>query len=808
MVPYILHVSVLLATFFLFYKVFLERETFYNLNRIFLVASLIISVSLPLVSVPESFSFHQYSHSVINDSEDIETPVNVDIESDTNGIKNDKSIESETLTSSGLLAKANQIDWIKWLKWTYLVGLIIFLINFLIQFALILIKRIKLESFKDGIYRIIELKDDEAPFSFLNWIFINPSAYDPETFDQILHHEKIHVAQAHFADKLMAEIMVIVFWFNPFSWFYRNSISNNLEYITDDSMLNLGTEKQLYQMNLLKISVPQHALDLTTNYNESFLTKRIKMMNSRKSSAKSSWKYILIFPVIALSLASLNGLQASTANENPQEITALNDNKLESSEGIKNPKNKSKDKDKDKDKITKEKVKIKSNKSPKSKAEKTKLKEKIQWDYDRITPGHWQGKIRENDVCFYINNSKGKHTWTMHECFSKSLFPNISSSEIQDFNVRREAGTLVLSGKFNGNDGEGIFEFKANESYKKALAKFGINNATDKDLFQIFLNNTGIDFVRKLKSDNLSPTIKDVVTLGIHGVDDQYDDFMKIYALTKEKPSTKRLTEMAIHNVQLDLAQSLHELKLSDFTVKRLIDAHIHGVSESLVASVKRYNFPEIQLKNIIDMTIHGVSGDYINKMIKLGYKSMTPKNFIDFAIHGVQVSFVHTSVEKNMNFSPQEFINMSIHGANAEFINGMEDAGFGNLSGKEIEAAKIHGVSPSFAKDVRSAGYSDITMKRLVDFRIHGVNMDLIQGMKDLGLDYSEKDLVDAAIHGVSVRYVKDIQSLGIEGLSPKSLVDAKIHGVSAKFIEKARSKGYNLKSIKEYVKIKIQGI
>ena len=156
-------------------------------------------------------------------------------------------------------------------KSVYLAGLLIFSLNFLIQFLLILFQRATNPIVKDGRYTIVEINQDKAPFSFGQHIFINPTKYDWETYSNILAHEKIHANQWHTLDIILAEFMVIIQWFNPFAWGYRKIVENNLEYQTDHLMLHQGTEKEQYQMNLLRISVPQLPLNLTTNYNQSFL---------------------------------------------------------------------------------------------------------------------------------------------------------------------------------------------------------------------------------------------------------------------------------------------------------------------------------------------------------------------------------------------------------------------------------------------------------------------------------------------------------------------------------------------------------
>ena len=57
MIPYILRVTVLLTACFLFYKIFLQKETFYRLNRWMLVVCLLVSFGLPLLPVPQTWSW-------------------------------------------------------------------------------------------------------------------------------------------------------------------------------------------------------------------------------------------------------------------------------------------------------------------------------------------------------------------------------------------------------------------------------------------------------------------------------------------------------------------------------------------------------------------------------------------------------------------------------------------------------------------------------------------------------------------------------------------------------------------------------
>ena len=59
MMPYILHVALILAGCLVFYKLLLQKETFFRLNRWILLCCLVISFGLPFVQVPQQWSFRQ-----------------------------------------------------------------------------------------------------------------------------------------------------------------------------------------------------------------------------------------------------------------------------------------------------------------------------------------------------------------------------------------------------------------------------------------------------------------------------------------------------------------------------------------------------------------------------------------------------------------------------------------------------------------------------------------------------------------------------------------------------------------------------
>ena len=320
MTAYLLHSSILLAGLVIFYWLFLRKETFFALNRWTFVFSIILSLLLPLLNVPASMSLRGGEDLATSALDNIENvfPLN-----QAESIATDQTDAAKTVDApiaEPATVTANSWSWSQLIFGIYIIGVLIFLVVFLVQILVLLTRKYNLNSVKTGKYTIVELIKEEEPYSFMNTIFINPNIYSPETYEQIIEHEKLHIDQAHFVDKFLAEFTLIIFWFNPFAWMLRSVIGKNLEFLTDQTLLKNGMEKESYQLSLLKVSVSTKPFNMVNSYNNSFLKNRILMMNSKNSSIASTWKYLFILPLFFLSLISLNAVTQNEIKPASEEI--------------------------------------------------------------------------------------------------------------------------------------------------------------------------------------------------------------------------------------------------------------------------------------------------------------------------------------------------------------------------------------------------------------------------------------------------------------------------------------------------------
>ena len=195
----------------------------------------------------------------------------------------------------------------------------VLLLRFLWQlFSIILLKNNSQTAYIHDT-EVYVLTNDEGPFSFFNWIFINPERHKSDEIEEIMMHELTHCQQLHSIDIIFAELFCVVFWFNPFVWLLKREVRLNLEYLADNSVLANGKDNKEYQYHLLGLTYRKNVATITNNFNVLPIKKRIKMMNKKETKGILKAKYMLYIPLVAMLLAVSN---IETIARNVAKVTA------------------------------------------------------------------------------------------------------------------------------------------------------------------------------------------------------------------------------------------------------------------------------------------------------------------------------------------------------------------------------------------------------------------------------------------------------------------------------------------------------
>ncbi|WP_104383966.1 TonB-dependent receptor plug domain-containing protein [Sphingobacterium sp. HMA12] len=277
LLTYIIQVNLLLSIIYLGYVGLLKGLTFYSLNRAYFLIGGLFAFIYPFLDLKSLF---------------VRRGLDMGLVGEQISFYMEEQDVQERLTLGGLV------------ELVFMLGAAFLLLKFVFQLFSLL--RIHLHSKADQwtTYFFRNVFIPIVPFSFLNKIYVNKGQHMDAELNDIFKHEDIHVKGLHSLDILLFEIILVCCWYNPFVWFMRRAIRQNLEFLTDQQVLNKGIDKQTYQYSLLNVSKKGTSIGLSNQFNFKLLKRRIMMMNKKRSSKIELSKYAFLLPVFLLAGAA------------------------------------------------------------------------------------------------------------------------------------------------------------------------------------------------------------------------------------------------------------------------------------------------------------------------------------------------------------------------------------------------------------------------------------------------------------------------------------------------------------------------
>jgi beta-lactamase regulating signal transducer with metallopeptidase domain len=633
---------------------------------------MIVAFTLPLLPIPQQLSFRK--ENAVTNTASVKIPVPAKPIAE---VKKSAPVQEvfvkETKQSFNVEMLMQGVMYLYWF------GVIIFAFNFLMQAVILLYRARSSSAIQDGKFRIIEINGDKAPCSFVNNIFINPEKYEWETYNQILLHEKIHIEQKHTVDLLLAELVLIFQWFNPFAWQWRKALETNLEFLTDDKMLQQNTvEKQSYQFSLLKVAAPQFPLSLTTNYNQSLIKKRIIMMNSKKSNVHTTWKYFFLVPLLVLFACLFNQPAA-------QSQTLSSNEKSEKSNEHENQSN-------------------------------------IQNGMD--TEGSWFATIENNTVNMQFKNGEKSNS---SSTFQLSEFNDLPRDRQGEFSLTREAGTMHFTGKFEGKNGMGTYKFSPNKNFSKELAEQGVTVAKDIDLMVFFMVNVKTSYVKMLKKKGY----KDI----------NEDDLIPLAALDVNEDYINSITKAGIKDFNLEDLIPLKSLNIDAAFIKEIRNSGYKNVTADNLIALKSQNITGKYISDfnssskeknddndeddIIAFKSLNIDKEFIDSFKKIGYNDLSNDDLMALKSLNITPQYI-TEFEKTgyKNISADDLFALKSLNITGDLIKQYKDLGFNDLDLDDVIGAKAIGATPAFVKSMKEKGHNFKNLEKYVELKaIVGVN-------------------------------------------------------------------------------------
>ena len=274
---YIGKVAVLLAVFYLFYRLLLDRETFHRLNRAVLLLSVLAAFILPLCEI----TLYKTVVAEWLPSDQDTMPMELQPNAPESGV----------------------YSILTWLFVCYIIGVAAKLIHTTVNIFRIhrLISHCEHHMQSDGT-DIAVSPNDVPPFSWWNTIVFSRRDYDLHD-SALLTHERAHINGYHSVDILLMEMVIALQWFNPAAWLIVRELRNVHEYEADASVLSSGIDTHHYLTLLMERGNSRHTFTLANSISQKALKSRFQMMARRRSKPSRLFNVLYVLPVIGITLA-------------------------------------------------------------------------------------------------------------------------------------------------------------------------------------------------------------------------------------------------------------------------------------------------------------------------------------------------------------------------------------------------------------------------------------------------------------------------------------------------------------------------
>lgn len=280
---YIIEVQICWLLLYGFFWASLRKETYFFANRWYLMTTLILGLIIPFVKLSQS-----------------------GLESAAEGVAFELPLVQVGIESISF-AHFSWLD-LELLWKIYWFGASLALIKVFIGLMGIyrMVQEGRLTRYRG--YTLVQASEVVTPFSFFQYLFVSDKEdLTSRDTEAIVTHEMVHIKSWHSADRMILEVLGVFFWFSPLIYFFKNSIRDVHEFEADASAVKT-TELVSYGELLLRYNqVASTATPALSNpLMRTQLKKRFIMMTRKPSNHISLIKYLLVVPLLLLSLFVLS----------------------------------------------------------------------------------------------------------------------------------------------------------------------------------------------------------------------------------------------------------------------------------------------------------------------------------------------------------------------------------------------------------------------------------------------------------------------------------------------------------------------
>lgn len=270
------------CAFILLYMWQFHKKVHYKYCRIYLIATMLLSVLIPALNVPI------YPNRALQVQTDVQYVGDATVSAGET-TTTDRAATTYFEPSVSVAPTSTNIETatttVKKTDWKT-IGLIIYLSFIAVTImltirSLLRIWRLRAESelTTKQDFSIAKNSKVKAPFTFFKTIFVGNNYTDDE-WRQIISHEASHARHLHSVERMAMTLLRTLFWFNPFMWIAAKRLEEVQEWQADNDAIGDGYAIEQYRLTILH-QIFGYTPDLSLGMSNSFTKNRFIMMTQK-----------------------------------------------------------------------------------------------------------------------------------------------------------------------------------------------------------------------------------------------------------------------------------------------------------------------------------------------------------------------------------------------------------------------------------------------------------------------------------------------------------------------------------------------
>lgn len=283
---YLLKVIICSGILFLYYLLALRNRSFHQWNRFYLLTAVVLSLVLPFLQ------FTIYSEIQAEHQQGIQV---LQVVGDAN-----QYLDEIVVTGN------HSFSMEQWLLTGYaVISCVLFLL--LVHSLLRILRILNTHRVQDlEQVKFIETQVAGTPFSFFQFIFWNRAIdIHSENGRRIFEHELVHVRERHTLDRIFMQLLLAVFWINPFFWLMRRELKQIHEFIADKRSVGEHGASAFAAM-ILQSAYPKQYNVIASSFFQTSIKRRLAMLNKTQKTSINYFSRIAALLIVILTVLAFS----------------------------------------------------------------------------------------------------------------------------------------------------------------------------------------------------------------------------------------------------------------------------------------------------------------------------------------------------------------------------------------------------------------------------------------------------------------------------------------------------------------------